>query len=48
MIASTTIAAYTPCSGRADQAAMSSMTRSVIRDTVSVEIDAPTPRRRGR
>jgi hypothetical protein len=41
MIASMNTAAYTGCSGRADQAAMSSMTLSVIRDTVSLDTDAP-------
>ena len=41
MIASMNTAAYTPCSGRADHVCMSSTTRSVIRDTVSLPTDAP-------
>jgi hypothetical protein len=41
MIASMKIAAYTRCNGRADQAVMSSMSLSVIRETVSLDTDAP-------
>ena len=41
MIASMKTAAYTRCNGREDQACMSSMTRSVIRETVSLDTDAP-------
>jgi L-cysteine desulfidase len=41
MIASMKIAAYTGASGRDDQACMSSMTLSVIRETVSLPTDAP-------
>ena len=41
MIASMKIAAYTPCSGLLDQACMSSITLSVIRETVSFETSAP-------
>ena len=41
MIASIKIAAYTASSGRPDQACISSMTRSVIRLTVSRDTLAP-------
>ena len=35
------ISAYTPCNGREHQPCISSTTRSVIRETLSLEIDAP-------
>ena len=35
------IAAYTPCNGREHQACISSSTASVIREIVSLRIDAP-------
>ncbi len=35
------MAAYTPCNGREDQTAISSRTLSVIRETVSLLMDAP-------
>ena len=41
MIASMNTAAYTFSSGRAHQACISSITRSVIRDTVSLDTEAP-------
>lgn len=40
-MASMKIAAYTACSGRADQPCISSTTWSVIREIVSFEIEAP-------